>query len=111
VISINIPVFHWRVIVAIGLKDLDKVFKKYKLPANVKKRMSLNAGYCWNISKHETSTILIYSHDTDINVIVHECTHAVHFLMKDLGIPVDIENTELQAYLIAHLTEEIVRRV
>jgi hypothetical protein len=40
-------------------------------------------------------------------VIVHESVHACHKIMSFRGIPINNENTEIQAYLIDYIFQEI----
>jgi hypothetical protein len=33
----------------------------------------------------------------------HECVHIADFVMNRLGVPMGVRNTEIRAYLVAHL--------
>lgn len=46
---------------------------------------------------------VIWFRDYDSFIILHECVHAVHHLLKDRNMPLTLENDELYAYLIAWL--------
>ena len=63
-------------------------------------------------SEHEDSTgapwwSMYLPDDTSVPTIVHECSHIVDFLMDAHGVPVNVENTEIRAYMLADLFEEV----
>ncbi len=50
---------------------------------------------------------LILPESVKPKTIVHECSHAIDFIMDDVGVPIGIENTEIRAYLLGDLYEDV----
>ena len=44
----------------------------------------------------------------DRKAVVHECMHAVAWVLKDRGVPISYENDESMAYLIGHFVEKVM---
>jgi hypothetical protein len=38
--------------------------------------------------------------DANLGTLAHECSHLVDFLCDEFGVPLDVENTEIRAYMI-----------
>lgn len=45
--------------------------------------------------------------DVQAPTVVHECSHIVDFMMETHGVPMGVENTEIRAYMLAALFEEV----
>ena len=41
-----------------------------------------------------------------LKIVVHECSHIIDFVMDLHGVPINVENTEMRAYLLADLFDE-----
>ncbi|MGR3495237.1 hypothetical protein [Citreimonas sp.] len=39
--------------------------------------------------------------------IVHECVHVADWIMDSAGVPCNAENTEIRAYLVAHIYQQV----
>lgn len=48
---------------------------------------------------------ILYIPKNDRATVIHECTHMVHLMFENRGIPVNTENTETIAYMTEHLCE------
>lgn len=106
--EINIPILDCQVNFVLGKADLKKFFKKYnRLPQKHLKYALQNAGYCWDLTRYYNNEFLVYIHSEDVNTLIHECVHAVHFIMQHSGIPISMKNTEIQAYLAGFLVSQI----
>lgn len=46
--------------------------------------------------------------EADINVIVHECIHAMNYIIEWYDLPLDTEEDELQAYLGAFFVDRVI---
>lgn len=46
--------------------------------------------------------------DADINVIVHECIHAMNYIIEWYDLPLDTEEDEIQAYLGAFFVDRVI---
>ncbi len=46
-----------------------------------------------------------------VKTIVHECSHAIDFIMDDVGVPINVDNTEIRAYLLAELFSDAMKVV
>lgn len=53
--------------------------------------------------------VIVVCVNNNINTITHEVVHVVHKIMEHNGIPINGENTEIQAYLAGWLVEEIMK--
>lgn len=58
---------------------------------------------------------IIYLYDMpktlfDLCTVVHEATHASHFVLDRVGIPINLDNTEIQSYTISYITEQIFKQ-
>lgn len=45
--------------------------------------------------------------DAPFSKIAHECSHMVDFVMDAHGVPINIENTEVRAYLLERMLEAV----
>lgn len=70
----------------------------------------------WSCNGHS----MVLTHDGSIyyvivikkkerRVVVHECVHMAHQICFHKGIPVDIDNSEIIAYLVDFLVEEVLK--
>lgn len=55
--------------------------------------------------------IIIGLRDKSRRVVIHECVHAAHHIMDFRGIPISMDNTEIQAYLVDFLCERIFKHL
>lgn len=56
------------------------------------------------------TALFIKKHLTD-GIIVHECVHLVNFIYSHIGVELDINNDEHQAYLTQYIYEQIKKVV
>lgn len=42
-----------------------------------------------------------------LSTIVHECSHVVDFMMDAHGVPISLENTEIRAYMLGALFQDV----
>lgn len=45
--------------------------------------------------------------DAEPGLIVHECSHAVDLILDHHGVPLNVENTEVRAYMLQRLFEDV----
>lgn len=43
----------------------------------------------------------------NLPTIVHECSHIVDFMMDTHGVPINMENTEIRAYMLGYLFQDV----
>ncbi|WP_299949087.1 hypothetical protein [uncultured Ruegeria sp.] len=46
---------------------------------------------------------LLIPESANLGLIVHECSHIVDLVMDECGVPINVENTEIRAYMLATL--------
>lgn len=61
----------------------------------------------FNVLVHKTKTDVCYIWAVDKKDIVHECFHAISYVLRNRGIPLNDDTEEAFAYAIGFLTEQI----
>jgi len=59
------------------------------------------------LEKGKKEIILIWTKKGDLTTIVHECTHAVFYTLRQSGVKFDDSSEEVYSYLISFLFKEI----
>lgn len=52
---------------------------------------------------------LILPKDAEISTWAHECVHVADLVMDYSGIPTGVKNTEIRAYIVGHLMDQLER--
>lgn len=53
---------------------------------------------------------MILPKDAKISTWAHECTHVADLVMDYLGIPTGVKNTEVRAYIVSHLMDQLEKK-
>ena len=90
---IEIPPFDYSICVAIGFEAGNKLFPDQNLEGSYGMVMPLK-------DENGVEFTFVYLEDEADNFTIwHEALHIVHFMLDARGIPLTVENTEVQAYL------------
>lgn len=110
-IRIEIPPFYWEVFVTYGKDSLDKIANKNKLDLNTLENVLGTNTLAFHVKLYNGnqpfSLIHFSSTFPDYGTITHECIHAIHDMLESRGVPISKENTEIIAYSVEWLSEEI----
>lgn len=63
--------------------------------------------YSYFLDEEGVAYFIIFLNHTDVFTIIHECTHIVHSICDNKGIPLTVENTETVAYMTTYLCQEV----
>mgnify|MGYP000155974381 CR=1 FL=1 len=106
--------FQTQVAVFDSFKSWRKYYKKIGSPINPKwadGAAALASTHRGSNGKYWYS--IIVPEDGNLGTIVHECSHMVDYICDDSGVPINMENTEIRAYMLGVLfldVCEILRR-
>ena len=114
---IKLPLFHiyYNVIVTNSMRDAEDLLQELFPGLQLKIETDV-CGYCALVSHFSMGRQLILIINTEdmgidkpnlISTVYHECTHLSWYIMDNLGITVDGDNHEIQAYLM----EELITKV
>jgi len=66
-------------------------------------------GY-WKYQPRDEIKFLIYiKNKKDTSLIFHESLHAAHYVMEHCAQPIDMDSTEVQAYLMEFIASNVMR--
>jgi hypothetical protein len=57
------------------------------------------------LGEDEPWCIICLPEDTSINTVVHECVHAVHYLIQHYELPNKLDDDELMAYMMGYFVD------
>ena len=66
-------------------------------------------GCCFCVQTDLGPVWVVCLNTNEISTLVHEVVHLAHSIMNQKGIPINYENTEIEAYLIERLYEEAAK--
>jgi hypothetical protein len=109
---INFLVYPFDVMISVNETDkqLKKEIKKFGLKWDNNLKLKPNStGICMQYETGQIIIRLLNFKNTNENygTLQHEIFHAVHFLMKRIGIKLCMNSSEAYAYAIQFLTEKI----
>ena len=69
-----------------------------------------SVGYSsWFKNKGENKFIIVITNETNVATIAHECVHLTWYILESVGVKVNLENHESQAYLLEYIIFEIIK--
>jgi hypothetical protein len=107
---IMIEPYHYKVNVIVGEKELEKFTNKAQVGKIATDGWEGAAIPLAEAASGATFSAL-YLKDVRHSIIVHECVHIVHDMLKDRGVPTGAKNTEVVAYHVEHLYSEVVKEL
>lgn len=100
--KINIPIFRGT-LTLIKDKNFKKVNKKYNL------NISENYGAV-SFQKNENGfEYFVCFIDTNKSLLMHEAIHICNYVFKNIGVRLDLENDEVQAYFTGWIVDEMIK--
>ena len=110
-----LPLFHvnYDVILGENMKEIREFVNSMCPNANLKIN-DTSAGYTCVLTdnERETSLYIMISFDDIVKGndllrrVTHECTHMSWYILDALGIEINVDNHEMQAYLIEELVDK-----
>jgi len=94
----------------------DKAFKKYQdaynfnMPEDYFNGSDALLGSFENDSGGDQYFILCYK-SVSLDILIHELSHATDYIMDYHGVPVNMKNTEIRAYLLQHLLVQACKAI
>lgn len=110
---ITLDPYSWLVYVAFGEGDMQVLEEEGVIEGGFKEVLEGCVGKSWLMQMNENAAefSLLYVQDRDnIPCIVHESLHAIHEMFNSRGVPINYENTEVQAYHLDYLVSRILLR-
>ena len=108
-LRIEIPVYKTYVeLYAFETIDTSRGLLEHKYK-NTKFDIKENSlGYStWFKNKGENKFIIVITNETNVATIAHECVHLTWYILESVGVKVNLENHEAQAYLLEYIIFEI----
>ena len=98
--------------VSIGVFDTFKAYKSYheKVLKLDTEGVNIRAIAAATVLVSDKSThwfALIIPKKANIVTIAHECSHMADFIMDVHGVPISLDNTEIKAYLMAQIMQDV----
>lgn len=87
-------------------KDFKAFLKEHKAPGIPNIPKNAPAFFYRGLCKGYRLWCILFPDEISIDV-VHECSHVIDQLFKDVGVPPGLESTELRAYLMGKLVDDI----
>lgn len=78
-----------------------------ELEIDIGKEKRLVDGECYEIIREDIPIQVFWTNKKHIEVVVHECFHAVYSCLSNRGIELSTSSEEIFAYLLQYLIEEI----
>jgi hypothetical protein len=102
--KVQIPIYFGTLIIIIS-EDYKEVASKYRLDLDV----NCHGAFCWDKTSKDGYAEYYICIDKDVSnhLIAHEVVHLVNFIFKRIGVKLDIDNDEPQAYLTGWLFSQI----
>lgn len=109
---VPVDIFDSQVGVLAGTKSLKKLIKMNdmslcSLTADELMGAASGNGCALSFTFAGRRYYLIVMNVLSYRVVVHESCHAADFILSDRGIPLDVENTEIRAYLTDHIFQGV----
>lgn len=110
----QIGIFNTQVAVFDSLKKLQKHHTKTLGHDPIDGLNPASYGMCIKETV-EDGTVFFYLYigkDANRYTRIHECSHLVDWVMNEVGVPVDVHNTEIRAYMLAEccqLLDEVLQ--
>lgn len=101
--AIDVGVFNVQIGVFVGDGALDKWAEERGI--EFKSRNSRGFAFWVTDPSGEDWFGIMVQNDAGEPTKVHECVHLADFIMDSAGVPTGVENTEVRAYLTAHIYE------
>ena len=98
---IPIPLYFGK-LTLIKAENFEEVNKKYNTSARDGEHASVAFRY-----EDDNYVIVIISAE-DLSVLAHEVVHIVNYIFKDVGIKLDLDNDEPQAYLHGWIFSQVL---
>ena len=108
---IKVDIYHSRVLLVTKVSELKYIIKHNKDSITSKEAVELielwdnSIGFVYHF---DNGRMLMCLKDTSIGIICHESVHLAHFIMDKVQIPISIENTEVEAYLVELIFNQVV---
>lgn len=110
---IELDPYSWSVYVAFGEEDMDTLAEGDVIDRIGEEALRGCFGKSWlmeSTSNGIAFSLLYIESKDNISTIVHESLHAIHEMMNYRGIPINYENSEVQAYHLDYLVSQILLR-
>lgn len=95
--------------VQVGLFKSVKSFRKRFPNAPVDVECGARAYAVKFVEDGSTWFAMIIPENSLVSLIAHECSHTVDFIMENTGVPINVENTEIRAYLLGQMIADILK--
>jgi len=108
-VIIELDWLHTDVLLIFNDKQRDKLAKQFKIPEDddFLRASSTMGGMASTLYKDGLPFYVLFIPNNIRRVVIHECTHMVHMVFDEHGIPVAGYNTEAIAYMTDYLCEQV----
>lgn len=108
---IYVEPYKYKIHIIVGERE----WREFCKESGVEKDVKGIDGLVWPLEEAESGATFcafyIDKQRANAGIVLHECVHIVHEALEDRGVPISHENTEVMAYHIEHLFNEIVEEL
>ena len=106
---IDVDVFHCEVLVLFNQTQINQFIKINNLKSDT---IGNADGTALQFVKDDEAPFLVMaSKGWSFSTLAHESVHIAHFILDNAGVPINMENTEIVAYLTQHLFVSVADRL
>jgi len=109
---IKVDIYHSMVLLVTKMSELKYIVKHNKDSITSSEAIDLievwdnSIGFVYHL---DNGRMLMCLKDTSIGIVCHESVHLAHFIMNDVNIPISLDNTEVEAYLVEMIFDQVVK--
>ena len=111
--SFLVQPFHQRVHLATEVEECVTKYNKHcgQLEKMTVKELQKCRGMAIHLDESKPLFMIYVPHDVSHGTLFHECLHMTHFIMQFSSAPITLESTEIQAYMMENIAENIRKKL
>ncbi len=106
----NLITIEWLNNLSVAFLHTEDAFHEFisinELPVDTDLWYTQN-GATLNITHNDVTHYVLFCSELSIRTIIHECTHIIDYIFRDVGIPISEENGETRAYMVEFMCMKI----
>lgn len=116
-ILVEIPAFKWSTWFVFSKDGFDTLEEEgyYDFEDDLKEGLESCDGMTYKLMSEGCYSYIVYIDIEDaicpLATLAHECSHVADHLCTDRGIPINMDNTEVRAYILAYLFKVIKEHI
>ena len=95
----------------LGESELKALETKFGFNSGIGLGNSLGAVVHMGDESGNSFNVMYLGMDLDDSTVYHECLHLTHFMLDRVGVPINMENTELLCYTQEHVVRLVMKEI